>query len=339
MNDPGSAEPRTTQLERERSALSLLLRAGRRTAPPAEVTKRVYASMLDVWSEETQRRRRSHWKLATCAAAVVLAVGAAGLFWHRGGSPITVANIIKLRSDVTVTRNGGIQPVMRSFELQTGDRIEVPSGGSLAAQRADGMSVRIAGPAYVVWNSPERIELQRGRVYVDLGPRAAADRPTFEVQTPLARIEHIGTRFVAESDDDRVRVAVRDGQVRMTSSRGGAVGILTGQAAEAAANGQINRVAPPTRTEWEWVDALAPPCGIEGRSLYDVLTDLAREAGLKLAFASSEIERRAHGLTLHGPAIDVPPRMAIEAVLAATDLDADLADQRVILRDRITSKL
>jgi hypothetical protein len=84
------------------------------------------------------------------------------------------------------------------------------------------------------------------------------------------------------------------------------------------------------------VETLAPACGIEGRPLSDVLTDLSREADLQLVFGSPAIERRAHELTLHGPALDLPPRTAIDAVLATTDLDADLTGQRVVLKDRMT---
>jgi ferric-dicitrate binding protein FerR (iron transport regulator) len=222
------------------------------------------------------------------------------------------------------------------FEVQQGDRLDVPAGSALAARRADGLSVRVAGPAYLVWDSAERMQLDRGRVYVDVGPGQDTGRAAFEVRTPLARIEHVGTRFVADASPARVRVAVRDGRVRMTSANGDALGLEGGQAAEAAVNGQITWVTPPVRTDWEWVDALAPPCGIDGRSLFDVLTDLAREADLQLVFASPEIERRARDLTLHGPALELPPRTAIDAVLATTDLDADLAGTRVVLRDRMT---
>ena len=337
-----SADERTgsqnsaVSLDRERQALSLLRRAGRRAAPPQDVSERVHAALLETWSEEVRHRRRVKYRAALAAGIAALALGAGAWYWQQSVAVMHVAHVTRLSAPVTVMRAGASQRMSEPFQLRTGDSIRVPSGSSLAAQRGDGVSLRISGPAYLVWDAPNRLRLDEGRVYVDVSRRDANAEP-FEVRTPLARIEHIGTRFVAEATAFRVRVAVRDGRVRMTSTNGAALGLRRGQAAEAIANGQIAWLSPPGHAEWEWVDALAPPCGIEGRSLYDVLQDLAREADLELAYASPDVERRARELTLHGPALDLPPRAAIDAVLDTTDLDADLTLQRVLLRMRVTT--
>jgi FecR protein len=324
-------------LERERLALSLLRRAGRRSSPPQEASDRVHAAMLEVWANEVQRRRRLSRRLAVAAGVAVATACAAIWFWQLRLAPVNVAKVTRLTAEAVVTRHDAAQRITEKFELQTGDRLDVPAGSALGAQRPDGSSVRVAGPASLLWQSRERIRLDRGRVYIDMGAHPHPDAPTFAILTPLARIEHVGTRFAAEASPQRVRIAVRDGLVRVTSANGSALGLGGGQAVEAAVNGEMTWVTPPARTDWDWADALAPPCGIEGRSLFDVLTDLAREADLQLVFASPDIERRARGLTLHGPALALPPRTAIDAVLAATDLDADLSARRVVLRDRTTT--
>jgi ferric-dicitrate binding protein FerR (iron transport regulator) len=315
--------------------LSLLQRAGRRHSPPVAVSNHVYTATLKVWTEEVNRRRLLSRRIAIAASLAAIAISGGLFFWQWQLVGVNVASVTRLVSAATVIRGNRTETVTDRFELKTGDRIDVPAGSALGAQRPDGLSVRVSGPALLVWDSPERIRLDRGRMYVDMGTHRDPDSGTFEVRTPFARIEHVGTRFVADANADRVRVAVRDGRVRITSANGDALGLEGGQAAEAGVNGKINWVTPPSRTDWDWVDALAPPTGIEGRSLFDVLTDLAREADLQLVFASPEIERRARGLTLHGPALALPPRTAIDAVLATTDLDADLSGQRVVLRDRM----
>ena len=82
-------------LERERLALSLLQRAGRRNAPPADATDRVYAALLDVWSEEVSRRRRLSRRLVIAAAMAVIAVGAAILLWRTELAPSGVARVTR----------------------------------------------------------------------------------------------------------------------------------------------------------------------------------------------------------------------------------------------------
>ncbi|MEP7243167.1 MAG: FecR family protein [Gammaproteobacteria bacterium] len=329
--------PPPASLARERVALSLLRRAGRRAAPPPDINDRLYATMLEVWTDQVDRHRRKVRRLAAVAGFALLVLGLGLWAWRQSAAAVSIASITRLSAAVTVEREGDLQRISSAFRLMSGDRIEVPVGGSLAARRPDGTSVRVAGPASLVWEGPNRIHLERGRVYVDMGARSDPEGPTFEVHTPFARIEHGGTRFTAESGPSHVRVAVRDGAVRMTSANGVAFGLRRGQAAEAGASGEMAWVAPPVRTDWEWVEALAPPCAVEGRVLLDVLRDLAREADLELAFASPAVERRARALMLHGPAIELLPRPAIDAVLEATDLDADLSGQRVVLRERVIS--
>jgi hypothetical protein len=69
---------------------------------------------------------------------------------------------------------------------------------------------------------------------------------------------------------------------------------------------------------WRWADELAPHALIEGRSLATVARALAYQAGLDLRFANAAAEAEAATTTLHGPALDMEPRAALQAILATT---------------------
>jgi hypothetical protein len=85
--------------------------------------------------------------------------------------------------------------------------------------------------------------------------------------------------------------------------------------------------------DWTWVEALAPPFDIDGRSVSDFLAWFATQTGRAVVFASPAAERLAQQTILNG-AIDLEPVQKLSAVLALTDLTAVVEDGRVVIDTR-----
>jgi hypothetical protein len=137
-----------------------------------------------------------------------------------------------------------------------------------------------------------------------------------------ARIEHIGTQFMAQRRGGEVEVFVRDGLVSVTLgsesrrlSRGQS-GLLGDRQPGTIETRRVDAAGQA----WDWADSLAPRLSIEGRDLLGVLRALAYQSGLELSFSDAGVEARAKGTTLHGPALDLPPRQAMRALLATSGL-------------------
>lgn len=288
----------------------LIRAAGRRTGPDAATLERLRAAAHASWQARLAERRQRQRRVFAMAASVLAVVAGALLTFtlRNGASDVIVASVIDPAPGVTA-------------QLHVGDEVLAPPAGMALARAPDGAtSLRLAGGTRIRWRSPEDVELLSGRLYVDTG--RSGDPRALRIAAAAVQIEHVGTQFMTERFADRVQVSVRDGQVRV-SRDGQSLQLVEGETGVAA----FDTGRPLTRSavalsgpEWDWAEALAPHVVVEGRSLQAVLADLAYESGLPLRFASRDSEAAAANTLLHGPAIRLPPRAALRAVLATTQL-------------------
>ena len=87
---------------------------------------------------------------------------------------------------------------------------------------------------------------------------------------------------------------------------------------------------------WDWVDALADPLVIDGHSLYEVVSEIARRAGLTIRFLDPASETAGRQLLLRGRALNLPPRSALGAVLATTSLDGTVEGRQIVIAPGLT---
>jgi hypothetical protein len=118
-----------------------------------------------------------------------------------------------------------------------------------------------------------------------------------------------------------VEVHVRDGEVRVTLGTDSRR-LARGESAtlRATGAGAIQTGHDAADSSWQWVDALAPRVSIEGRDLLTVLRTLAYQGGLELRFATADLEAAAGSTILHGPALNLPPRETMRALLGSSGL-------------------
>lgn len=315
--------------------LGLLLRsAGRRSSPPQETVEAVYLSTLLAWQDAVRRRRlRQLWALAAA-----LALAASGIGWWAllprppGGTGAVAATVARIVGS-------GLQ-LEAGAALAVGREIELPVSGSLELRTMDRYAVRVAGPARLRFVAPRRLRLDSGRLYFDSRP-SAAPRDTsppgsFSIETDLVRVTHEGTQFAILAEPGRLLVRVREGAVQIAASTANAR-IERGVEARIGngGNGRLEqRFVATSGPLWSWADQLLPPLAVEGRSLADVLGQIARDSGRRLEYADEIVRSLCRGTLLHGPALDLPPEERLDAVLASTELEAVAEGERIIIHRR-----
>jgi ferric-dicitrate binding protein FerR (iron transport regulator) len=312
----------------------VLRRAGRREAPSAAATERVFAATHAAWQAELRNRsRRRHW-LAAAASVAIVAIGA-GLWFARPVVPTLVAELTRSNGDYSVTRGGAlINDRAATVKLLSGDQLHSAHASGLVARAVDGLTVRVGADTRLRWSAINQIELYAGRLYID-SDTAQPTRARLVIGTPTALVQHVGTRFAVQADATRLRVAVRDGVVEVTPRRGGTVRVAGGEVLESSSDGQLRRFKGSGATsDWQWVDDLAPATMIDGRMLYDVLVELAHESGLLLRFESIAVETAARSLALNGRPLELRPRDALVSILAATPFEAQVNRDELTIRAR-----
>lgn len=278
----------------------LLESAGPRAQAPIEVEERVYAAVHKAWLELPSPAGRFNRKRAAALGALALALAFAGIFTWRlqtGAAP-PVAEIAYATGGFAVSQQGRGMPQF----LTAGATLHTYQEGRMLVRMGEQLSLRIDAGTRVELQSASRVTLRDGKLFVD------SRNQRIEVRTPSGlRVENLGTQFEIEVGGEQVRVAVREGELRMEAG-----GVVRSAAAQDGAGVILAFEGLELRSEealsstdghWEWIHLSQPPYALESSSVLDFLDWAARECGLELAFGSEAVRQRASVVTLHGPPI------------------------------------
>jgi FecR protein len=299
----------------EEEALRVLLRwAGRRPAPPAEVTAAVYQNTRSAWLAQVQRQNSVRRVYAWAAGFVAFAIAGWGvwnLYPHQTLALVPEGQALRIKHTFW-------HPFAeeRRGPLYQGDALETSAKGALVHQ-GDGNELVVSANTRLSFPSANTVRLSSGRVYVQA--KGLPPAHTLVVRTRLGSIEHLGTQFLVGLEEASLLVAVRDGRVAVHYLQDQALELKDGEAARVDPGGKLRRWdLEAFDGTWDWADKLSPPLVIDGQSLYAVLSQIAQRSGLTLRFATPEAEAHARSLVLHGAPIALQPRDALAAVLATT---------------------
>lgn len=288
----------------------LIRGAGPRPAVRGDVAARVRANVHDAWRagiETKPDRGRLIWTLPLAAAIATAVILTVTNRTTPTAQPWIVAHVDR------VSGNGS--------RFHAGEGIVARSTITTANERAsfvlgDGTSIRIDEHSRVRFDTPHRIAVDSGAVYITTA------RSGIRVATPFGTVRDIGTRFEVRVTPGAARVRVRDGSVMLASHRAGRGEQLDVTSAGAVTTGP----APTWGGEWEWTMDLTPPFTLEGASVAQFLGWVSAESGLEVRYATTAIEQRAKQTTLHGSAGALHPDVAAKAILPTAGLHATIED-------------
>ena len=303
-----------------------------------EVEQRVYEATLREFQQlpnpATAKLSGATWAIA--ATLGLMALGALGVMFNRtepAAPKQIVGNIVYAtggyRLSGTVTGNG-TKPVTskdgaavgEASPLAVSDRTEVqalwagttittPEKTLLLVEMPDATNLRMDRNTVATLRGDGTIHLSSGRVYVD----AHHSDGSVVVTTPSATVTKVGTQFEVSSSPTGMSVAVREGRVRVATSRS--------TVAAAAANGvgeelhfdvdnqltQRTAIESYDKARWNWLAESRPDFDPSTGTLLDYLVWVAHETGRELVFSEQGLRRAA----------------AVDAVNHATSVD-DLND-------------
>ena len=104
---------------------------------------------------------------------------------------------------------------------------------------------------------------------------------------------------------------------------------MAGGAAPAPTGVGLHLDVPDADAAWEWTGKISPAFDIEGRSLYDSVEWLGREAGLQVVYANDSVLARAQTVRVHGSIEGLATRDALVTVLTGSGFEFDLGPERV----------
>ena len=287
--------------------------AGPRRAVPVDVAARVKANVHAAWRAEVDARTRGRflWTLplaAAIATAIILTIT------HQPVAPTRPWVVAR------------IDRVSGASSLSAGAPIEARSSITTSNERAsvrlpDGTSVRIDQHSRVRFDTPHRLAVESGAIYV------VAARSGIRVQTPFGMVRDIGTRFEVRVTGGATRVRVRDGEVIAAARH-----LVRGEQLDARPGSAITSKVPTWGPDWEWTMDVAPRFAIEGARVSQFLDWVGSESGLEIRYDSPATAERAARTTLHGSMSDLRPDVAAVAILPTAGLRATVGEGVLTVR-------
>jgi len=301
----------------------LLAAAGARPKAAPQAVADVRAAVEAEWraAVAARRRRRQYtgWAMAAGVAVAAVAVWLARPLYQGEAEP--VASLTRVVGEVQVkSGDGHWSAIAGGGRIRSGDVVRTTASGRAALALSNGVQLRLDTGTRVAFNDASGAALTRGAVYVDSGANAGGAVARFVLSTPDGDVRHLGTQYLARVDGSALQLAVREGRVELSGSRGP----VTANAGEllSVSDGTVMRtMLAANAPEWRWVSDVTPPFSIEGRSVDEFLAWAARETGRRIVYTTPEAERQARTVTLSGTVQGLPPDQAVAAVLATTSLE------------------
>jgi hypothetical protein len=315
--DPGRAE----------DDIDRILTEALRTEPASvEALQRLRDAASREWVLSIGSRPRTPlWKnpvLAIAAALMLVIVGVAWFVWPAA-SPQPFGVVARADSQEGEIVEGWFQhrSLTGSAALSVGDKL-ITRGPVLITLESGG-TLRIAAGTVLEIVTASEARLERGLIYLDLPPANPSTIP-LRVSTRAGVVQHVGTEFEVLSNDQLVRIRVREGRVRLRNASKETV-INAGTQLTASQDGTLTTNPIDTYgRDWLWVTALAPDYEIEGQPLLSFLQWAARELGRPLKFGDDHAREVAERTILHGSIKGREPLDALSRVLATTSLSYEI---------------
>jgi ferric-dicitrate binding protein FerR (iron transport regulator) len=328
-----------SDLNDDPDVLARLLRvAGRREEPPEEIYRRALEAATATWEHKVRARRRTRLLGWTAAAGGVAALSVLVLLDSDPVvEPAVVARVDRIVGRVEARNrvDGDWVPLTQaSGGLRQGTEIRTGRDDLAGVLLANGASLRLAPATAVAFESPTRVRLRTGRVYLDTGSGQEPGQPV-EITTRAGTATDVGTQFEIQYDENICRVRVREGRVHFDRP-GGRIVSEAGDEVVIVEGGGVRRekIARDAR-EWRWTESVAPAPRIDGQPVSVLLAWVSRETGRPLRFDPPEIEQRARRVILHGDVSSLAPLEALAAMLETTDFaHALLEDGTIVIRSR-----
>jgi|GEM_PF-698472 len=341
----GASAVNTNGVGADSDIRKLMVLAGRRQEPPAEVRARVHASVLNAWQQHAVHAAPAaldrgriglyRWPWAI-AASLLLVLAGWGLLWSPAPTPVGQLAYASGGYSVLQPAEGGGPESQRYHvgdSIPIGTLAQTADDGYLKIALDQGASLRLDRSTSVTLQNNGHLWLHQGRIYVDSPDRDSQ----VNIVTPFASVIDVGTQFTVALIDGGVSVVVREGLVNVSLGERKTVSAKAhngmGEMLHVDDKQRVKR-EPITTTDlrWNWIHQANTDFDLNASSLYEFLRWACREEGLELHFASQAVELAAKQTRLHGRITGMAPREAIQAVLATTQFvsQSGLAHQLVV---------
>lgn len=295
----------------------LLKLAGPRPEPAAELRRDVYEQVQAVWRDRT-RRGAAFRRFVPAAIAATLIGAVTVLLWSQvQQAPVFAGPVGQLDRGGLEIETDGAWRGLQSGELLAGDaQVRTGAQGRAGVILANGISLRLDHDTQLRLQTPGRIALHQGRLYIDTAGQRI--HTGIEIVTAGGVVRDIGTQFEVTVDAARTRVRVRDGEVVLNTAIE-EIQAGRGESLATMADGRVVRMPIASHdVSWDWAYDVAPLFDTDGRLVAELIDWVARETGRETNYADAVTRNAAASTRIRGSVSGRTPEETLDLALATT---------------------
>lgn len=292
----------------------------RREAAFERVRSEWKAGLAEKQTASTPQPAR-RWALATAASALLVLFSGV-LFWvsrDSDGPQLQVAMISAVYGEGS----------FRNDDLIYDQQVIDTGSATLSMRLTSGLIVRAAPDSELVFRDGSHLQLNKGRIFVD-SDADNANTPLL-VETELGSIQHVGTQYLVDYDQEQLDVAVREGVIDLQGPkerRSRAKAAAGEQLTVSATTPQVIQRARVSTTDerWNWIETVPSAIDIDGISLGTFLKWYERETGHPVVLRNADPNTR-----LNGSIAGLTPDDALSAIAVAVELVVAHQNDEVVI--------
>lgn len=310
----------------------LLKASGARPQPSVSAAEDIRRATESAWLEAVaEHKRRARWGAWRWASAAMIALVCGGIaFTTLTDRPLVsqqvLAHAVYARGDYWL--NGRVGAL--NTPIAAGDTIGTGDNGTTTLQLSNATTLTLAPGSELKFNGYAQLQLLTGKLYVD----SPGENTSIEITTPWGKIEDIGTQFEVSVDKSELRVAMREGKVKMSLANSTHLAQFNnglGDVISVDSSLQINRTTLASDDEhWNWMLPALTPIDLEGLSVHQLMLWASRTMGKPVIYDSPDTEERAKRIHLSGGEL-APDQIAdvLPFILKTTTLVAHIGDDNI----------
>ncbi len=323
-------------MQDEQTIENLLKQAGKRKAPDPSVSQEIEWATRLAWQEAVASHRKSQSRRLiniSAIAALLLVSLSVGFFGLLSPAPSPAfASLVNINGSAFLndTQLSEGENNAESSKLTRGDVLATSANSYLSIKLENGIALSAAENTRFTINSKDEVFLSSGKLYFDSPDVDTA----LTIRTKQGSIVDVGTQYEVFVSKEHLKISMREGKTILSLPNGEHSAFAndgTGDVLDVDKNYKVSRSSLATTDNyWRWVLKASDTISLEGKSVSDVLEQVARLTGRTVVYSSAEVQQIAKGTRLSGGSIDPEfIEASLPFLLKTTSLAASLHTDRI----------
>ncbi len=312
----------------------ILDKAGPRIKPDQSIRDEVYKEVHAMWLETHKPPfYQTHAMKIAASLFLFLSIFSFTLL-YQGNQPVyNIAQSIEIQGQIQISQdNSNWQNLDNDKTISPGDYLKTKKNNRLMVSLFNGNEFRVDENTHFMVESNNHLKLISGQIYVDSDSTGGHHKLTIE--TPLGKVNHIGTQYSVSFSNEQLKVGVREGLVLVSSDSLSSAELPKGRnlvlnGAGQAVYSDINAYDP----QWQWTQKITGGYAIQDQSLTDYLQWVSKESGYPIKWQSDTVRNKASNIKLSGSINGILPVDSLDVIIPTTRFKYSLDGNQIYIHN------